>query len=236
MISRSLKRSYAAAGFAAVAGGFAIELDGKPVRTPAKAPLTVPNRALAAAVAAEWQAQGERVDPLTMPLMRLASIALDLVAPRRSAAVAALVNYAGTDLVCYRAASPPELVRRQHAAWQPLVEWVAERYGAGLAVTAAILPLAQPAAALAALGRAVESYDDWALAALNLAAAACGSVVVALALAEGRLDAEHAFAAAQLEESFEIERWGEDAEQMQRRALLRADIAAARHFLALLGA
>jgi chaperone required for assembly of F1-ATPase len=236
MLERSPKRSYAASGFAPVAAGFAIELDGKPVRTPAKAPLAVPNTALASAIAAEWQAQRERVDPLTMPLTRLASIAIDLVAPRRSAAVAAIVKYAETDLVCYRAAAPPELVRRQHAAWQPLVEWMVERHGARLAVTAGVLPCDQPAAALAAIHDAVESYDDWALAALNLAAAACGSVVVALALAAGRLDSAHAFAAAQLEESFEIEQWGEDAEQTQRRALLADDIAAAGHFLALLGA
>lgn len=236
MINRSLKRAYAEAGIAAAAGGFAIELDGKPVRTPAKAPLIVPTRKLAAAIAEEWQAQGERIDPATMPLTRLASIAIDLVAPRRAAAVAAIVKYAETDLVCYRAQHPPELVRRQDAAWQPLVDWAAERHGARLEVTEAIVPRDQPAAALAALRHAVEAYDVWALAALNLATAACGSVVVALALAAGLLDAAQAFAAAQLEESFEIEQWGEDAEQTQRRALLSDDIAASARFLALLGA
>jgi chaperone required for assembly of F1-ATPase len=236
MISASVKRFYAEAGIAARAGGFAIELDGKPVRTPAKAPLAAPNRALAAAIADEWRAQGERIDPATMPLTRLASIAIDLVAPRRDEVVAAIVKYAETDLVCYRAAAPPELVRRQHAVWQPLVQWVAERYGARLDVTEGVVPRDQPAAALGALRQAVEAYDDWALAALNLATAACGSVVVALALAEGRLDAGHAFAAAQLEESFEFEQWGEDSEQTRRRAILGDDIAAAARFLALLGA
>lgn len=236
MLSRSLKRFYADAGIAARDGAFAIELDGKPVRTPAKAPLAAPNRTLAAAIADEWRAQGEQIDVATMPLTRLASIAIDLVAPRRSEVVAAILKYAETDLVCYRAAEPPELVRRQHAVWQPLVDWLAGRYGARLDVTEGIVPRDQPGAALGALGRAVEAYDVWALAALNLATAACGSVVVALALAEGRLDAAQAFAAAQLDESFEIERWGEDAEQTRRRALLRDDIAAARRFLALLGA
>ena len=236
MLDRSLKRFYAEAGFAAAAGAFAIELDGKPIRTPAKAALAVPNRTLAAAIADEWRAQGERIDPAIMPLTRLASIAIDLVAPRRGEVVAAIVKYAETDLVCYRAEHPTELVRRQQALWQPLVQWVAERYGARLEVTAGIVPRDQPAAALGALRRAVEAYDIWALAALNLATAACGSVVVALALAEGRLDAAHAFAAAQLDESFEIEQWGEDAEQTRRRAMLGDDIAGAARFLALLGA
>ena len=235
MLDRSLKRFYAEAGFAAAAGAFAIELDGKPIRTPAKAALAVPNRTLAGAIADEWRAQGERIDPATMPLTRLASIAIDLVAPRRDEIVAAIVKYAETDLVCYRAAAPPALVRRQHAVWQPLVDWLAARHGARLDVTEGVVPRDQPGAALGAIRQAIEAHDIWVLAALNLATAACGSVVVALALAEGRLDAAQAFAAAQLDESFEIEHWGEDAEQTQRRALLGDDIAAAKRFLALLG-
>ena len=228
------KRTYRQAGVAASDGGFAVTLDGKPMRTPGKAALAVPSPALAAAIAEEWQAQGSDIDPNTMPMTRLASIALDLVAPRRGEAANAVVKYAETDLVCYRAGHPPELVARQEAAWQPLVRWIEERFGARLAVTEGVVPTTQPAAALDAVAAAVAAYDAWALAALNLATAACGSVVVALALAEGRLGADDAFAAAQLDESFEIERWGEDAEQTQRRSALRDDIVASARFLALL--
>ena len=236
MTEGPVRRFYAAVAVAPTEGGFAITLDGRPVRTPAKARLAVPGRALADAIAAEWAAQRERIDPASMPLTRLASTAVDLVTPRRDAVVAEITKYAATDLVCYRADHPPELVARQHRAWQPLVEWVAQRYAAPLEVTTGILPQPQSGASLAALRQAVDAYDAMALAALNFATAACGSMVLALALAEGRLDAAEAFAAAQLDESFEIEQWGEDAEQMARRAALGDDIAAAAQFLALLRA
>ena len=229
-----MKRFYRSAGVTETPEGFGVVLDEKPVRTPAKRPLAVPTRALAEAIAAEWLAQGESVDPRQLPLTRLASIALDLVAPRREAVVAEVVKYAGTDLVCYRAAEPPELAARQHAAWQPLIDWVALRFDAPLTVTAGILPVAQPAASLKALETAIAAYGTHRLAALHLATAACGSLVVALALIEGRIDAEAAFASAELDESYEIERWGEDAEQARRRAGLKEDIALAARFASLL--
>jgi chaperone required for assembly of F1-ATPase len=231
-----MKRFYRRAAIDPVAGGFAVTLDGKPMRTPAKAAFVVESRALAEAVAAEWQAQGDRVEPDTMPLTRLASTAIDLVAPRHAEVVAMIAKYAATDLVCYRADGPPELVARQDRTWQPLVDWVRERHGAPLEVATGIMPCAQPAASLAALAACVAARDHWALAALNLATAACGSLVVALALAEGMLDAEAAFEAAELDASFEIERWGEDAEQTHRRRTLKADIEAAARFLALIKA
>ncbi|HXQ52839.1 MAG TPA: ATP12 family chaperone protein [Stellaceae bacterium] len=234
MISAPRKRLYREAGIEVAEDRFAILLDGQRARTPAKAPLEVPTRALALAIAAEFEAQGERVDPATMPMTRLAAIAIDLVAPRHAEIAAAVANYAGTDLVCYRAEAPPALVERQRLVWQPLVEWAARRFGAPLSVTAGVVPCAQPDASLAALAAAVASCDAWALAALNLATAACGSVVVALALAESVLGADAAFAAAQLDESYEIEQWGVDDEQQLRRDILRDDIAAAARFLALL--
>jgi chaperone required for assembly of F1-ATPase len=229
-----VKRFYQSAGVTEPPEGFGVVLDGKPVRTPAKRPLAVPTRALAEAIAEEWRAQGETVDPKRLPLTRLGSIALDLVAPRREAVVAELVKYAGTDLVCYRAEQPPELAARQHAAWQPLIDWAALRFDAPLTVTASILPVSQAPATLTAFETAAAAYDSHRLAALHLATAACGSLVVALALVEGRLDAEAAFAAAELDESYEIERWGEDAEQARRRKGLREDIALAARFVALL--
>lgn len=230
-----MKRFYKTASLTETPAGFGVALDGKPVRTPAKLALAVPSQTLAEAIAAEWQAQGDTIDPNSLPFTRLASIALDLVAPRRAQVIAEVAKYAETDLVCYRAEQPPELADRQHASWQPLIDWAADRYGAVLTVTSGVVPCTQPAAALDALARAAASYDTFPLAALHLATAVCGSLIVALALIEGEIDAETAFAAAELEESFEIERWGEDEEQAKRRAGLRADIALCARFVNLLG-
>jgi chaperone required for assembly of F1-ATPase len=231
-----MKRFYDSVAVVAADAGYGIALDGKPVRTPAKTALAVPTRALADAIAAEWRAQGEEIDLAALPLTRLASTALDLVAPRRAEVAADVARYAGTDLVCYRAGHPPALAARQHAAWQPLIDWATLRYDAALDVTIGVVPIAQPVASLRALAAAVAAYPPLELAALHMATAACGSLVVALVLIEGRLDAEEAFAAAQLDESFEIELWGEDAEATQRRALLKDDIALARRFVDLVRA
>jgi chaperone required for assembly of F1-ATPase len=229
-----MKRFYREVAVTETEGGFGVALDGKPVRTPEKALLLLPTRALAEAVAAEWWAQGDEVDLLVLPLTRLANSAIDLVAKRNTAIVAEIANYAGTDLVCYRAEHPPALVARQAAAWQPLIDWAAGRHGAPLLVTAGIAPLAQPEASLAALRAAVEAHAPMALAALRLATQASGSLVIALALIEGMLDADAAFATAELDESFQIEQWGEDPEQARRRTGLRDDLAIAARFARLL--
>jgi chaperone required for assembly of F1-ATPase len=229
-----MKRFYSDVGIVAAEGGFRVTLDAKPLRTPAKALLAVPSRRLADAIAAEWRGQGGDVKLGDLPLTRLASTAIDLVTARRPEVVADVVRYAGTDLVCYRAGHPPELARRQHEAWQPLIDWASLRYDAPLEVTVGVVPVTQLPTTLRAFAAAVESYSPLELAALHMATAACGSLVVALALFEGQLDAEGAFAASQLDESFEIEQWGEDAEQMRRRALLKEDIALAARFEALL--
>jgi chaperone required for assembly of F1-ATPase len=228
-----MKRFYRDATAAPGEDGFSVSLDGKKLRTPGKAELRVPSRALAEAIAAEWRTQEQEIRPHNLPLTRLANTALDLVTPRRAQIVAEIANYAGTDLLCYRAEHPPELVARQAREWQPLLDWAAERY-APLTVTTGVLPCAQAPASLAAFSQAVEVFDAMHLAALHLATTVCGSLVLALALAAHRIDAESAFAAAQLEESFEIEQWGEDAEQTRRRAALRDDIALAARFVALL--
>jgi len=169
-----------------------------------------------------------------MPLTRLAGATIDRDAAQHGAVVRQVADYAGTDLVCYRAAHPPALAARQQAVWQPLLDWAAERYAAPLTVISGVIPSSQPAASLAAFTAAVAAYEDFALTALRAATAACGSLVIALALLEGRVDAGEAFAASQLDESFQIEAWGEDREQAQRRAALSAEIAAAARFLALL--
>lgn len=231
-----MKRFYAHAEARAADDGYQIVLDGRPVRTPAKAPLLLPTRALAEAIAAEWATQVEKVQPHTMPLMTLASTALDRVAQRREQVVEEIAKYAETDLVCYRATHPPQLAARQQGAWQPLIDWVMLRYDAPLSVTSGVIPLPQSPETLKSLARAVAAHDTLTLAALHSATTACGSVVIALALLEGRIDAAGAFAASQLDETFQIEQWGEDTEQMRRRAALEADIHAAARFIKLLRA
>ena len=229
-----MKRLYQRAAAIPAAGGHGVVLDGRLVKTPAGRDLVVPSAALAAAVAAEWDAQQGEIRRETMPLTRLAGAAIDRSATQREAIVRQVAHYAGTDLVSYRASHPPALAARQQAVWQPLIDWAADRYGAPLMVTNGVIPASQPAASLDAFAAAVAAHDDYALTALHAATAACGSLVIALALLEGRVDAGEAFAASQLDESFQIEAWGEDAEQARRRAALAADIAAAAQFMALL--
>ncbi len=229
-----MKRFYARAMVMAIAGGFGVALDGKSVKTPAKRDLIVPTEALAAAIAAEWNAQQGDVRPAEMSLTQLANTAIDRVAPQRSLIVQQIAGYAGTDLVCYRALRPPELTARQQAVWQPLLDWAVLRYDAPLEITTGVIPVAQSPASLQAFAQAVAEHGDFALAALHLATAACGSLVIALALVEGRLDPAAAFAASQLDETFQIEAWGEDSEQAERRQALAGDIAAAARFISLL--
>jgi chaperone required for assembly of F1-ATPase len=216
--------------------GWGLALDGRPMRTPGKNPLVLPSEALAAAVAAEWEAQQQEIKPATMPLFRLAATAIDRTATQRDLVVKEVANYAGTDLVCYRAERPPALTARQDAVWQKLIDWAAARYDAGLVVTAGIVPTRQSPAALRAFAAVVAAQDDFRLTALQALTGACGSLVIALALLEGRLDAAAAFAASQLDETFQIEAWGEDAEAVQRSQAVAADIKAAARFLELLAA
>ena len=214
--------------------GHRVVLDGRPLRTPGRREVVVPSAALAAALAEEWNAQQTDVQPATMPLTRLVATALDRMPVERDKIVADVAAYAGTDLVCYRADHPPALAARQHAAWQPLLDWAALHYDAPLEVTSGVIPTDQPRQSLHALAAVIAAQDDFRLAALHAVTAACGSLVIALALVEGRLDAEAAFGVSQLDESFQIEAWGEDAEAAERRRALGADIAAAARFLALL--
>ncbi len=232
-MTNSASRFYRDVAIVAAERGFAVTLDGKPLRTPDRNELVAPNRALAEAMAAEWRVQSGKIEPRLLPLTRLANAAIDLVATRHASVVAETAKYAETDLVCYRAAHPPELVARQARNWQPLLDWAAERYGV-LTVTTGIQPLTQPAESLAAFAAAVARYRAMELIALRLATATSGSLVIALALMEGLLDADSAFAAAELDQSFQIEKWGEDAEQAKRRAGLKEDMALAARFAALL--
>jgi chaperone required for assembly of F1-ATPase len=231
-----MKRVYKSVATRPAADGWGVALDGRPLRTPARRELAVPSEPLAAAIAAEWDAQATDIEPQKMPLTRLAATAIDRTGDKRDEIVADVANYAGTDLLCYRAEHPPALAARQEAVWQPLLDWAAGRYDAGLAVTAGVVPAQQSAASLKAYATAVAALDDFRLTALQTATAACGSLIVALALLERRLDADAAFAASQLDETFQIEAWGEDAEAAQRRCALAVDIAATARFFELLDA
>jgi chaperone required for assembly of F1-ATPase len=229
-----MKRAYKKAEPVATAGGYGVALDGKPLRTPGKRNLVVPNEMLAAAIAEEWNTQTEEVRPTSMPMTRLATTAVDRVSPNRETVVNQTAKYAGTDLVCYRAARPQALTARQQAVWQPLIDWAVLRFDAPLRVTTGVIPQSQSPATLRAFAAAVAERDDFTLTALYAATAASGSLVIGLALLEGRVDADEAFAASQLDESFQIEAWGEDAEQTERRRALASDIEAAARFISLL--
>ncbi len=231
-----MKRFYGTVRAVAAAGGHGVALDGKPVRTPAKRPLVVPGAPLAEALAAEWEAQADTIDRQTMPLTRLVCTALDLVPEQRPGLIAEIANYAGTDLVCYRAVEPPALAERQEAAWQPLVTWAAERYGARLAVTTGLAPVAQAPAALAALRAAVAGRDDFTLAGLGFATRALGSLVIALAFLDGRLDAAGAAEASLVDEHYQIERWGADPELTAHCERLARDVTDADRLFRLLAA
>jgi chaperone required for assembly of F1-ATPase len=229
-----VKRFYEEVSVATGAGGHQVLLDGRPVRTPARQAMVLPIPELAEAVADEWRAQGETIDRAGMGLTRLATTALDRMPALRGAAIEELVGYALTDLLCYRATEPSELAERQRLTWQPWLDWLAEAHGARLVVTTSMLPVTQPEPAVARLRAVIEQLDDWRLVGLHGATTALGSVVLGLALLEGRIDAERALAASLLDELFEIERWGRERDAERRQQALRRDVAAAASFLACL--
>jgi chaperone required for assembly of F1-ATPase len=220
-------------------GGHAVLLDGRPLRLPGGAPLVAGSAALAGAVAAEWQAaggaKGGEMSMEALPLTRLLGSAAERVAPDPAAMVAGLAKYGETDLLCYRA-TDPALAEAQAREWQPWLDWAAARHGAPLGVTAGLMPVAQPAGSLAALRAAVAAQDAEGLAALGLAVPALGSLVLGLALGEAALSAEDAYRLSVLDETFQEERWGTDAEAAARRARAAADVALAARFLALVRA
>lgn len=230
-----MKRFYAAVAVGEAADGHAVLLDGKPVRTPARHRLILPVASLAAAIAAEWDAQAETIDTDSMRLTRLATTVVDLMPARRQDAIDEAAGFAGTDLLCYRAESPASLAARQEAAWQPWLDWAERQYDARLLPAGGIMPVAQPEAALRALQAAVARLDDWRLVGLHAATVLLGSLVLGLALERGAADAATLFEVALLDELFELSQWGPDPEQARRHARLRADLDAAERFLVLLG-
>ena len=233
-MTAQLKRFYRTVSVDGAPPAVRVLLDGKPVRTPARRELAVPSRALAEALAAEWAAQGQRIDPAAMPLTRLVNSALDGVTERETEVRAEIAKYAASDLLCYRAEGPAELVRRQAEAWDPVLAWAGWELGAHLIAGRGIVPICQSPAALAAIASRLSDLDALALTAHHVMTTLTGSAVLALAHARGRLTAEQAWAAAHIDEDWQIRQWGEDAEAQARRARRWAEMQAASRLLALL--
>ncbi|MFO1186454.1 MAG: ATP12 family protein [Alphaproteobacteria bacterium] len=212
-------------------GEFRLLLDGRPVKTPRGETLRLPGARLAAVVAGEWQTQESEIRLSAMPMTRLAMSLADHVVPRMSDVRAEALAYASTDLLCYRAHSPAALARRQDEAWQPLLDWAREYLGAPLVVTTGVLPVEQPREAVEALERALSALGAGELFAAHALTHRLGSLVLALAIVRGRIDAEGAFALSRLDEAFQAEQWGEDDEAAERTRRISAETAAIARFL-----
>lgn len=235
-----MQRFWESAEIEPIAEGWRVMLDGRPVHIPSGSELQLPGRALAAAVAAEWQAaggaKGGRTSFADLPLTRIAGTGQVRIAPDPEPMVLELARFGETDLLCYRAAHPPALAALQARQWQPWIDWVAARHGARLNVTQGVMHVAQPPEALAALAAALAGLGPLALAALGVAVPALGSLVLGMALAEGALTAAQAHALATLDETFQEEFWGTDAEALARRRRIGEEVMVAARFLELLRA
>ena len=212
----------------------AIRLDGRPVRTPGRARLAVPYPRLAEAIAHEWRAVGETVDPRAMPLTGLANAAIDRIAPHTSAFAAGLARYGESDLLYYRAESPEPLIDRQRAAWDPLLDWARRRYDVHFEIATGVMHRPQPAATIVRLAEAVAARNPFELAGLSSIVTVTGSLVAALALLEGGADAETVWTASQVDEAWQAEQWGEDPLATRARDAHRADFDAGARFIELL--
>jgi chaperone required for assembly of F1-ATPase len=215
-------------------GGWTVKLDGRPLRTPARAPLVLPNEALAEAIAAEWRAVDEDVDPRVMVLTGMANAAIDRVAPERQAFAGGLARYAEADLACYRSDWPPELVERQGSAWDSLLGWARRRYDVDFSTTSGLMHVPQPQATIELLAHAVAALDAFRLAALSPLVTISGSLVASLALLEKAITAEEAWQAVSVDERWQLEQWGADADAEQALENKRRDFMAAARFLELL--
>lgn len=226
------KRFYKLASVSEGEGGYAVLLDGRPVRTPARRALAAPSRSLAEKIAAEWQAQRDVIDPAEMPLTRLANSILDAVASHPAPVAEEIAKYLATDLVCYRAEAPEGLAARQTRHWDPVLSWARDELGARFVLTQGVTHIAQPDEALAAARAALPSdhasaRDIWRLGALSSLTTLTGSALIALALAHGTLDADAAWDAAHVDEDWQIAQWGGDDLARERRAYRRAEFDAA---------
>ena len=215
--------------------GWAVRLDGRALRTPARAALSGPSRALVDAIAEEWRSVGHEVDPRAMPLTGLANAAIDRVAPDRQAFAAGLGRYAEADLACYRSEWPPELVERQQQGWDPLLAWARRRYDVNLATTSGLIHIPQPPATVDRLVHEVTALDPFRLAGLSSLVTIGASLIAGLAVLEKAIPTEEAWAAVSLDERWQLEQWGSDTEAEKALESRRRDFLAAARFLELLG-
>jgi chaperone required for assembly of F1-ATPase len=215
-------------------GSFTVTLDARSLSSPAKRPLRLPTRALAEAIAAEWDARAEEIDPSSMAMMSFAATVTDRVTPQRAHVVEEIAGFGGSDLLCFLAEGPDELVARQVSRWTPWRERVETRLAIRLAVTSGVMPVRQADETLAAFRRAVDAHDDWSLAPLHTATSVTGSLMLALAVMDGDLGAEEAFELSQIDEAFQVEKWGLDREAELRRRGLLAEMRAVDRFRRLL--
>lgn len=229
-----MKRFWKVASVDPEEDGWTVKLDDRPVRTPARAPLVVPTEAVAEAIAGEWRSVDDEIDPRAMPLTGLANAAIDLVAPDRQAFAAGLARYAEADLACYRAEGPRALVERQEESWDALLAWARRRYDVDFATTSGIVHVDQPEATVERLSHAVAALDAFDLAGLSPLVTVGGSLVAGLAMLEKAVTAKQAWDAVSIDERWQLEQWGADAEAEKALESRKADFLAAASFLQLL--
>jgi len=228
-------RFYKGSGVSPVEGGFAVELDGKTVRTPGGNPLVLPTEAAAVLVSDEFAAQADNIDPSTMPTLRLVNTAIDGVSTDPQAVAEDILRFSSSDLVCYRADAPEGLVKRQAEAWDPVLDWAHRAMGAFFVLGEGVMHVEQPRAAIAAVGAHLATRrEPLRLAALHVMTSLTGSALIALAVEAGALSAEAAWTAAHVDEDWQAEHWGQDAEAMARRAARGREMLAAARLLATL--
>lgn len=222
------KKFYKQASVAELKDGFTVELDGKGIKTPGRVSIIVPNADAAELVAAEWNAIETEINPLLMPVTRLVNTAVDGVAQEMQAVMEDITRYASSDLLCYRADMPDELIQKQQKHWDPVLDWALESFGAGFETTKGIMSVAQPKEAIAAFGAQLKNHaDPFKLACIHTFTSLSGSAILALALAEGHLEAETCWKAAHVDEDWNISLWGEDYEAAERRKQRWKDFKAA---------
>ncbi|MBV7256160.1 ATPase [Pacificimonas sp. WHA3] len=228
-----MKRFYKAVAAVEDDGGYRIELDGRVLKTPKRSTLLLPGRAMADAIAREWDVQGDMIDPVSMPFTGFANAAVDHVGADRRAFAAGIAAYGESDLLCYRAGNPQALTDRQAAAWDPLLDWARTRYDVSMTLVEGVMHVPQPEPTLIRLSAALDAFDDFALAAAQPIVTISGSLVVTLALLEREVDVETAWAAGQLDELWQAETWGEDDEAARVRAHHHENFTKAAAFLEL---
>jgi len=233
MISQVGQRFYKETQVELAEDGYAVTLDGRPIQTPSGAQLVILSSRLADAIAYEW-AEQEEIVPTSMPLTQLAVTAIDRVGPGRAEVIHNVARYGATDLLCYRAEAPADLVQQQEELWQPLLDWVAETYGARLQVTSGVMHMVQEESALVALFAAVNRHNDFELTALAEMTQICSSVVIGLAVTYGHIPPEIAFETTLLDERWQSEQWGWDVDAEARRTTILSDLQSAARFVDLL--